>query len=172
PQLGWPRKTDSLCPRCVKEVREAIIAGKQDYTTLIKDNPGEIKATILERDNQIYMVKTCEKHGTFEDLMATDAKFLQRMEKLYPGRDFKSPLTSLRNHGTSTIKYGRGSVLTVDLTNRCNMMCDPCFRAPNQLGYVHELPGKEIKEILNSSLKIKPRRQMSVQYSGGEPTLS
>src|SRR3989338_7637971 len=25
PQLGWPRTTDSLCPRCVKEAREAII---------------------------------------------------------------------------------------------------------------------------------------------------
>src|SRR5262245_18269116 len=24
PQLGWPRTTDSLCPRCVKEVRTEI----------------------------------------------------------------------------------------------------------------------------------------------------
>src|SRR4029450_7923942 len=172
PQLGWPRQTDSLCPKCVIEVRSAIISGEKDYTTLIHSNPGEIKATILERDNQVLMVKTCEKHGYFEDLMAMDAKFLQRMEKLYPGRDFKSPLTSLRNHGTSTIKYGRGSVLTVDLTNRCNMMCDPCFMDANQVGYVHELSWEDIKEILDNSLKIKPRRQMSVQYSGGEPTLS
>src|SRR5262245_7195070 len=172
PQLGWPRKTDSLCPKCVKEVREAIIAGKKDYTVLINENPGEIKAEIVERNNEIFMVKTCEKHGKFEDKMAMDAAFLQRIEKLYPGRDFKSPLTHLRNHGTSTIKYGRGSVLTVDLTNRCNMMCDPCFMDANQVGYVHELSWEDIKEILDNSLKIKPRRQMSVQFSGGEPTLS
>jgi uncharacterized radical SAM superfamily Fe-S cluster-containing enzyme len=30
----------------------------------------------------------------------------------------------------------------------------------------------EIKEILDNALKIKPRREMSVQFSGGEPTLS
>src|SRR3990167_6757125 len=172
PQLGWPRKTDSLCPRCIKEVREAIIGGEKDYTYLIHSNPGEIKADIIERDGKILMVKTCEKHGVFEDLMAMDTKFLQRIEKLYPGRDFKSPLTALRNHGTSTIQYGRGSVLTVDLTNRCNMMCDPCFMDANQVGYVHELAWEDIKEILDNSLKIQPRRQMSVQFSGGEPTLS
>jgi uncharacterized radical SAM superfamily Fe-S cluster-containing enzyme len=172
PQLGWPRKTDSLCPRCVKEARESIIAGEKDFTHLINSNPGEIKATIVEKDGKILMVKKCEKHGTFEDVMAIDDKFLQRIEKLYPGRDYKSPLTHLRNHGTSTIQYGRGSVLTVDLTNRCNMMCDPCFMDANQVGYVHELAWEDIKEILDNSLKIKPRRQMSVQFSGGEPTLS
>jgi uncharacterized radical SAM superfamily Fe-S cluster-containing enzyme len=33
-------------------------------------------------------------------------------------------------------------VLTIDLTNRCNMMCDPCFMDANQVGFVHELAGK------------------------------
>ena len=42
----------------------------------------------------------------------------------------------------------------------------------NQVGYVHELSWDEIKELLDNSLKIKPKRQMSVQFSGGEPTLS
>src|SRR5690606_37621626 len=65
-----------------------------------------------------------------------------------------------------------GSVLTVDLTNRCNMMCDPCFMDANQVGYVHELEWEDIKQILDDSLSIKPRRQLSVQFSAGEPTLS
>ncbi len=68
--------------------------------------------------------------------------------------------------------YGRGAVLTVDLTNRCNMMCDPCFTDANQVGFVHELGWDEIKDILDKSVTVKPRRQMSVQFSGGEPTLS
>src|SRR5260370_9114109 len=29
-----------------------------------------------------------------------------------------------------------------------------------------------MKEILDNALKIKPRRKMSVQFSGGEPTMS
>ena len=68
--------------------------------------------------------------------------------------------------------HGRGSVLTIDLTNRCNMMCDPCFMDANQVGFVHELTWEEIKTMLDNAITIKPRRQMSVQFSGGEPTLS
>ena len=70
------------------------------------------------------------------------------------------------------MKYGRGSVLTVDLTNRCNMMCDPCFMDANQVGFVHELTWEDIKTVLDNAITIKPRRQMSVQFSGGEPTIS
>src|SRR5882762_9222631 len=49
------------------------------------------------------------------------------IESHIPGRDFPAVTDTLHNHGTSSIKYGRGAVLTIDLTNRCNMMCDPCF---------------------------------------------
>jgi 7,8-dihydro-6-hydroxymethylpterin dimethyltransferase len=172
PQLGFPRETDSLCPRCVKEVRTAILSGEKDIRELVDGKPGEIKARIVERDGQVLMEKECPKHGRFEDVMAIDAEFLRRMEGLYPGRDYKAPKSSLRDHGTSSIQYGRGSVLTVDLTNRCNMMCDPCFMDANQVGYVHELEWDDIQKILDDALTVQPKRQMSVQFSGGEPTLS
>src|SRR5256885_11440923 len=34
PQLGFPRETDSLCPQCVKDVRERIIKGDRKSTRL------------------------------------------------------------------------------------------------------------------------------------------
>lgn len=176
PQLGFPRETDSLCPRCVKEVRTDILSGARDLRDLIDGRPGEIKARIVEKEVDgrpcVVMEKECEKHGRFEDVMSIDPAFLRRLENLYPGRDFLAPLTKLREHGSSSIKYGRGSVLTVDLTNRCNMMCDPCFMDANQVGYVHELEWGDIQKILDDAVSIQPRRQMSVQFSGGEPTLS
>ncbi|MBX3190452.1 MAG: radical SAM protein [Labilithrix sp.] len=176
PQLGFPRETDSLCPRCVKEVRTEILSGARDLRDLVDGRPGEIRARIVEevRDGHkcVVMIKDCPKHGRFEDVMAIDADFLGRMERLYPGRDFLAPLTKLREHGSSSIKYGRGSVLTVDLTNRCNMMCDPCFMDANQVGFVHELEWSEVQKILDDALTVQPRRQMSIQFSGGEPTLS
>ena len=52
------------------------------------------------------------------------------------------------------------------------MMCDPCFMDANQVGFVHELSWSDIKQILDNAIQIKPRRQMSVQFSGGEPTTS
>jgi len=42
----------------------------------------------------------------------------------------------------------------------------------NQVGYVHELSWDEIKQILDDAADVRPRRQMSIQFSGGEPTLS
>src|SRR6266567_1829566 len=145
PQLGFPRETDSLCPGCVKEAREAIINGQKD----------------------------CPIHGHYEDIMAVDVNFLRWIEKNFPGRDIRAHNDAdLHNHGSSTIRHGRGSVLTVDLTNRCNMMCNPCFMDANQVGFVHELLWEDIKEILDNAIRIKPRRQLSVQFSGGEPTMS
>ena len=173
PTLGFPRTTDSLCPKCVIEAREAIISGKKDVSVLINEKVGEIKAQIIERDNEIWMIKDCPVHGHYEDMMAIDAKFLAHVEKMFPGRDIQAHNDEkLHNHGSSTIKYGRGSVLTVDLTNRCNMMCDPCFMDANQVGFVHELSFADVTEILDNAISIKPRRQMSVQFSGGEPTIS
>ena len=52
------------------------------------------------------------------------------------------------------------------------MMCDPCFMDANQVGFVHELSWEDIRTLLDNAISIKPRRQMSVQFSGGEPTLS
>ncbi len=173
PTLGFPRTTDSLCPKCVIEAREEILSGKKDVAVLINEKVGEIKAQIIERNNEIWMIKDCPVHGHIEDMMAIDAKFLTHIEKMFPGRDIDAHNDEkLHNHGSSTVKYGRGAVLTVDLTNRCNMMCDPCFMDANQVGFVHELSMDDIKEILDNAITIKPRRQMSVQFSGGEPSIS
>jgi uncharacterized radical SAM superfamily Fe-S cluster-containing enzyme len=173
PTLGWPRTTDSLCPRCVPEIRQQILDGKLPQEILLNERVGEIKAEIVEREGKILMVKDCPKHGHFEDVMSIDPAFFKHLEEVFPGRDIRAHNDDkLHNHGSSTIQHGRGSVLTIDLTNRCNMMCDPCFMDANQVGFVHELTWEDIKTLLDNAISIKPRRQMSVQFSGGEPTLS
>ena len=173
PPLGWPRTTDSLCPKCIPEIRQQIVDGKLPHEILLNEKVGEIKAQIIERDGKILMVKDCPTHGHFEDVMSIDPAMMKHLEDVFPGRDIRAHNDEkLHNHGTSTVTHGRGSVLTIDLTNRCNMMCDPCFMDANQVGFVHELTWDEIKTMLDNAITIKPRRQMSVQFSGGEPTLS
>src|SRR6187401_1414274 len=173
PPLGWPRQTDSLCPTCVREARQQILDGKRPVDVLLNEKVGEIKATITEKDGKIVMVKDCPIHGHFEDVMAIDTAFFKHLEDVFPGRDIRAHNDEkLHNHGSSTVLHGRGAVLTVDLTNRCNMMCDPCFMDANQVGFVHELSWEDIKQVLDNAITIKPRRQMSVQFSGGEPTMS
>jgi len=172
PTLGFPRETDSLCPGCVIEVRDAIVRGDVDWSVLVNENRGEVRARIVERDDKVYMEKECDRHGPISDLLAIDAEFLRRIEGLYPGRDFLISPDGLHDHGSSSIRWGRGAVLTVDLTNRCNMMCDPCFMDANQVGYVHELSLEDVQRILDDAIRVTPRRQLSVQFSGGEPTIS
>ena len=173
PTLGWPRTTDSLCPKCIPEARDKILNGEGELNVLVNEKVGEIKAQVIERDGEIWMIKDCPIHGRFEDMMAVDVAFFKHLEDVFPGRDIRAHNDEkLHHHGSSTIKHGRGSVLTVDLTNRCNMMCDPCFMDANQVGFVHELSWDDIKTLLDNAITIKPRRQMSVQFSGGEPTLS
>jgi uncharacterized radical SAM superfamily Fe-S cluster-containing enzyme len=171
--LGVPRETTSLCPKCVPEARQRIVDGKTGPEVFVKQRAGEIPAQIIERDGKILMVKDCPAHGHFEDVLSTDPAFFKRMEAMHPGADMPAHADAgLHEHGFSSIKYGRGAVLNVDLTNRCNMMCDPCFTDANQVGFVHELDWPEIKAILDRAVQVKPHRQMSIQFSGGEPTLS
>lgn len=173
PPLGFPRETDSLCPVCVPEIRRKVVDGEMDLDALLHGRPGEIKATLVEENGRILIRKTCEKHGDFEDVLSTNPAFTRRVESLFFGRDF--PVgngDAIHRHGSSSIKYGRGTVLTVDLTNRCNMMCTPCFTDANQVGYVHEPDLQEIKQILDRAVSFKPRRQTIILFSGGEPTLS
>ncbi len=85
PPLGWPRTTDSLCPRCVPEIRQQIIDGKLPHEILLNEKVGEIKAQIIERDGQILMVKDCPKHGHFEDVMSIDTNVLQAPGRGLPG---------------------------------------------------------------------------------------
>jgi uncharacterized radical SAM superfamily Fe-S cluster-containing enzyme len=173
PPLGFPRETDSLCPACVKSVRNGVISGDIPLDILMNSHPGEVKAQIVEENGQVIMRKTCPTHGEFEDVLATDARFLERIESLFFGRDFRSAEDDhVHHHGTSDIKFGRGAVLTVDLTNRCNMMCNPCFMDANQVGYVHEPTFEDTKAILDRAVSFKPRRQIIILFSGGEPTLS
>src|SRR5208282_5568877 len=81
--------------------------------------------------------------------MSIDTEFTRHLEEVFPGRDIRAHSDEhLHHHGSSTVKYGRGAVLTVELTR------------------------EEIKTVLDNAITVKPKRQMSVQFSGGEPTLS
>ncbi len=109
PPLGFPRVTDSLCPRCVPEARARILRGEADAELLAAGRAGEIKAEIVEERGRILMRKVCPKHGPFEDVLSTNPAFTRRIENLFFGRDFEIADDGiLHNHGTSSIRYGRG----------------------------------------------------------------
>jgi len=169
---GIPRKTLSLCPDCNREAVEAILKGEIGLADF-RENPGIIDAEILEEAGRILMRKTCDKHGPFEDALSNHPDFFRRMERLAFGRDFACvDDCSVHGHGPNSISSGRGTFLIVDITNRCNMMCSPCFMDANAASYVHELSMEDIKVIFSNALSFKPQREINILFSGGEPTVS
>jgi len=74
-------------PKCVPEIRQQILDGKLPHEVLMNEKIGEIKATIVERDGKILMVKDCPIHGHFEDVMSIDTDFSKHLEDVFPGRD-------------------------------------------------------------------------------------
>ncbi len=169
---GVPRKTLSLCPDCNNEAVEAVLQGEMNITAF-RDNPGIVEAAIVEDGGRILMRKACDRHGPFEDALSNHPGFFQKMERLAFGRDFACvDDCNVHDHGPNSTRSGRGTSLIVDLTNRCNMMCSPCFMDANAASYVHELGIEDIKAIFNNALSFKPQREINVVFSGGEPTLS
>src|SRR5260370_20028253 len=90
PPLGWPRSTDSLCPKCVPEIRQQILDGKLPHEVLMNEKVGEIKATIFYRDAKILMVKNCPKHSHFKDAMSLHTNFSKHLQHVIPSRDITS----------------------------------------------------------------------------------
>src|SRR5216684_8714409 len=169
---GVPRRTLSLCPECNREAVEAVIRGQSDVAGF-RERPGIIDAQILEEAGRVLMRKACEKHGPFEDVLSDHPDFFRRMESLAFGRDFRCVGDEkVHNHGANSIKTGRGSYLIIDLTNRCNMVCSPCYMDANAASYVHELDMQDVTALFERATSFKPQREINVLFSGGEATLS
>jgi 7,8-dihydro-6-hydroxymethylpterin dimethyltransferase len=169
---GVPRTTLSLCPSCNREALIAVVHGQQDIATF-RQRPGIIDAEILEEGGRILMRKACDKHGPFEDVLSNHPEFFRRIEQLAFGADFECTNDrEIHNHGPNSIKAGRGTHLIVDLTNRCNMKCSPCYMDANAATYVHELTMEDVRTIFTNAASYKPQREINVLFSGGEATLS
>ena len=162
---GVPRRTLSLCPECNREAVEAVTRGEASLADF-RDRPGTIEAQIVEEAGRILMRKACKKHGPFEDVLSNHPAFFKRMENFGFGKDFNCAGDEMvHNHGASSIKTGRGTYLIVDLTNRCNMFCSPCYMDANAANYVHELDMQDVTALFERAMSFKPQREINVLFS-------
>ena len=164
-------KTQSLCPQCGSEVIAAVTRGESP--AILRNHPGVVEAQVVESGGQVFIRKRCDRHGEFQDLLASDASFYKRMEHLAvsPEREYR-PNEPSHDHGIMGVQYGTGAFIIFDLTNRCNMRCEPCFMDANAGQDVHELSLQEIESILDKAAAVQSRREVNFLFSGGEPTLS
>ncbi len=152
---GLPKKTESLCPECL----------------------AVIPAAIREENGKVVMEKTCAKHGTFKDVVWSDAEMYLRAEKwAKDGTGVLNPaITNAKqcpfDCGLCNLHLSHTGLANVDLTNRCNLRCPICFANANQAGYVFEPDYDTVVKMLKLLRDERPVPTPAVQFSGGEPTI-
>ena len=160
------RRTTSACPWCHAKALGEVLDGAMDERSFEGRSPYLIPAEIVHRDGQIWMQKTCPEHGLIEDLLSSDAAFTERIESLYrPQEPSDQPTLGARRHAS-------GLMLVIDLTNRCNMKCSPCFMDANHQPYVREASIEDVRHILERATAARTRRHLDILFSGGEPTIA
>ncbi|MDD1742609.1 MAG: radical SAM protein [Methanotrichaceae archaeon] len=142
----------SICPKCLKP----------------------ISGRIFQKGNRIFIEKTCNIHGQFNELYWSDAEVFKKFnrflcdgsgannsEGVKSGCPFDCGLCT--NHKTATL------LANIDVTNRCNMECPICFADAG--GRVYEPTIDQIELMLNNLRHQKPVPCPAIQFSGGEPTV-
>ncbi len=152
--MGLPKKTDSLCPECIK-----VIPARQ-----------------YEKGGKVIMTKECPEHGEFNDIISSDVNIYLEMERWYfkDGHGFSNPLvTSAKNCpsdcGVCNMHLTHAAVGNVDLTSRCNLGCPTCFASSNK--YKVEPSFEEILMMMKRLRESRPAPCNTIQFIGGEPTL-
>ncbi|MFP4672814.1 MAG: tetraether lipid synthase Tes [Desulfohalobiaceae bacterium] len=151
-----PEKTTSICPEC----------------------QNLLQAELYSWQGQVWMSKTCNEHGTYQELICSDLDFfLHRKRRHYnyahqvqnPGLqssgDCPHDCGICSNHKTSPC------MVNIDLTNRCNLNCPICFANAQVTGQVCELTLDQLEQIIDNAMAIRPTPPLSIQFAGGEPTV-
>ncbi|MFP3985639.1 MAG: tetraether lipid synthase Tes [Candidatus Bathyarchaeia archaeon] len=136
-----------------------------------------LDATIYEKDNKVYIEKTCPKHGKYNELYWSNYDQYLRAEK------YRKEGKGLDNPRTQTVKNcpldcgicpqhkSHTGLAIIDVTNRCNLRCPVCFANAAAAGYVYEPTKQQIKDMLQNLRRNSPVPATALQFSGGEPTI-
>ena len=152
------QSTKSLCPEC----------------------KARIDADYIEEDGQVFMVKTCEKHGYFRDIISIDADWWRWIQKFKLDSDAKRECPEKEidkgcpfDCGICANHKSAPAIIIMDITYRCNLKCPICFANANVNPHLEKIEPTydEIVEVFRHFSQIKPQRALVSFFSGGEPTL-
>lgn len=148
--------TGSICPECLKI----------------------IKADIFEKDGKIWIEKTCDKHGRFEELYWGSAEMYSRAKRFASdGKGIENPNVTKedpvcpKDCGLCNMHKSHTALANIVVTNRCDLSCFYCFFYAKKMGYVYEPTLKEIDEMVKTLVNEKPVACNAAQLTGGEPCL-
>lgn len=144
----------------------------------------KVEAKIIFRDDCVYLVKHCFKHGHQEVLIADDIEYYkQSLEKFIKPGDMPLKFNTPIKHGCPydcglCPDHEQHSCLTlVEVTDKCNLSCPVCYAdsgveeiSPNNHQPRRHRNLAEIESMLDAIVANEGEPQI-VQLSGGEPTI-
>ena len=144
--------TYSLCPECLTR----------------------IPARRIVEDGNVYLAKSCERHGDFKTLIWRDAQLYQEWgaggisSKLIKKRLSKFEKGCPYDCGLCPNHQGEACTVLMEVSGRCDIECPVCFANANKS------PGRdptvnEIREMYHAVLEASG--PCPIQLSGGEPTV-
>jgi uncharacterized radical SAM superfamily Fe-S cluster-containing enzyme len=136
--------TISICPVCLSRV----------------------DAKIVEKNNSIYILKHCQEHGSFCDILEESADYYYN-RKLFdkPGNAFVCQ--SIRQKGCPEHEQ-HTCVGLIEITNKCNLNCPVCFANSGNGDF---LSIEEFEKMVDFYIESEGGQSDILQISGGEPTL-
>ncbi len=153
--MAYERAYKSICPVCQKT----------------------IDAKYYEKDGEIWLKKTCDEHGDFKDFVHNNAKqytwnqqFLRDGSGCQP-RYGETDKGCPHDCGMCDEHINSPAICLIDVTNRCNLKCPICFANADAAGYLVEPPFEDIVKIMEHFRSLKPNPPITLQLSGGEPTV-
>jgi tetraether lipid synthase len=135
----------------------------------------KVEAKVIAREDKVYLVKNCLRHGKETVLIADDYAYWRKT------RTFLKPADLPRRFNMPTefgCPYDCGlcpdheqhSCLTlIELTDRCNLSCPTCY-ADSGPGKGRHRTFEEVERMLDVIVENEGEPDI-VQLSGGEPTL-
>ena len=149
-------KTESICPTCF-------------YEGILK----KIDASIIKDDEKIWMIKVCDKHGLFKEILFNDVNLYKRWMKFkVAGKPVSYIKTNLFNDSELYPEHLSQTMLTnLMVTNRYNLKSNQNFFDANVTEYVYEPSLDQLRDLMQQTRAEKPLGSKAIQITGGEPTL-
>jgi len=159
PVYALPHETASICPECNRT----------------------IPALVFERDEKIWITKTCPDHGICEELYFGSARLFKKFAKYFhDGKGIDNPNVPLskcncpKNCGLCSSHLSHSGLTNLVITNRCDLTCWYCFfyaKKGVEGAYVYEPTLDQIRSMVKALRAERPVPGNAIQITGGEPTL-
>jgi hypothetical protein len=132
----------------------------------------------VERDNKVFIEKTCPKHGAFSEIYWSDAELYKFADRFaHDGNGVQNPMVTKadpvcpKDCGLCNKHKSTTALANLFITNRCDMACFYCFANVHKIGHVFEPDLATLDKMLKSLRSERPVATKAIQITGGEPTL-